>query len=42
MRSALGLSVEFIFAPQHRTSYDPEIKTKEDFNNWRKQLRSLL
>jgi len=35
-------SVEFVLAPQQRTSYDPEITTKEDFDNWRKRLRSLL
>ena len=28
--------VEFVFAPQHRTSCDSEITTKEDFDYWRK------
>jgi len=34
--------VEFVLAPQHRTSRDPVITTKEEFYNWRKWLRSLL
>jgi len=25
-------NVEFVLAPQHRMSYDPEITTKEDFD----------
>ena len=29
-------SVEFVLAPQHETSCDPETTTKEDFNYWRK------
>ena len=37
-------SVEFVLAPQHVTSYDPETTTKEDLYywrkiNWRKQTR---
>jgi len=28
--------VEFVFAPQHETSCDSEITTKEDFDYWRK------
>jgi len=28
--------VEFVLAPQHRTLYDPEITTKEDFDYGRK------
>jgi len=28
--------VEFVFAPQHETSCDPETTTKEDFGYWRK------
>jgi len=29
-------NVEFVLTPQHRTSYDPEITTKEDFDYGRK------
>jgi len=29
-------NVEFVLAPQHRTSYDPEITMNEDFDYWRK------
>jgi len=29
-------SVEFVLAPQHVTSYDPETTTKEDLYHWRK------
>jgi len=28
--------VEFVLAPQHETSCDPETTTKEDFDYWRK------
>jgi len=28
--------VEFVLAPQHETSCDSEITTKEDFDYWRK------
>jgi len=28
--------VVFVSAPQHETSCDPETKTKEDFDYWRK------
>jgi len=27
------ISVGFVLAPQHKTSYDPKITTKEDFDN---------
>jgi len=29
-------NVEFVLAPQHQTSSDPETTTKEDFDYWRK------
>jgi len=29
-------SVEFVLAPQHETSCNPETTTKEDFEYWRK------
>jgi len=29
---SLSSSVEFVLAPQHRMSYDPEVTTKEDFD----------
>jgi len=29
-------TVEFVLAPQHKTSCDSEIATKEDFDLWRK------
>jgi len=28
----VNCSVEFVLAPQHETSYDPETPTKEDFD----------
>jgi len=28
--------VEFVLAPQHETSCDPETTTKKDFDYWRK------
>jgi len=28
--------IEFVLAPQHETSCDSEITTKEDFGHWRK------
>jgi len=28
--------VEFVLAPQHETSFDPETTAKEDFDYWRK------
>jgi len=31
----LKISVEFVFAPQHETSCDSEITTKEDLDYWR-------
>ena len=31
-------SVEFVLAPQHDTSCDSEITTKEDFDYWRKLI----
>jgi len=33
--------VEFVLAPQHETSCDSEITTKEDFAHWRKQLKKV-
>ena len=33
---AAATSVEFVLAPQHETSCDSEITTKEDFDYWRK------
>ena len=30
------LFVQFVFAPQHETSCDSEITTKENFDHWRK------
>jgi len=32
----LGPRVEFVLAPQHETSYDPETTTTEDFDYLRK------
>jgi len=32
--------VEFVLAPQHETSYDPETATKEDFDYLREQKKS--
>jgi len=29
-------AVEFVLAPQHETSCDPETTVKEDFDYWRK------
>jgi len=29
-------NVEFVLAPQHETSCDPETTAKEDFDYWRK------
>ena len=34
--SSMVVTVEFILAPQHETSCDPETTTKEDFDYWRK------
>jgi len=32
----VSVSAEFVLAPQHETSCDSEITTKEDFDYWRK------
>jgi len=34
--SRVERNVEFVFAPQHRTSCYSEITTKKDFDYWRK------
>jgi len=35
-KTGYGIRVEFVLAPQHETSCDPETTTKEDFDYWRK------
>jgi len=36
LNTELETGVEFVLAPLHRTSYDPEISTKEDFDKLKK------
>jgi len=37
--SGYVIFAEFVLAPQHETSCDSEITTKEDFDHRRKQLK---